>query len=162
MAGADRLFTLTMPSITTGLASIAGTAVTLNGSVTNMGVASDTYTFFEYGVTPALGDSTTNQVVAGADTITTSVSSPSSDTILYYRIGTTVGGVTSYGATREASVPSATGSLILKSLLRVVVAATIIAGVLVIGLHGGGTAMLISTIVGLIAFTIVDYFILLL
>ncbi len=52
--------------------------------------------------------------------------------------------------------PSAAGGFILRSLLRVVLAGAILVGVIMIGRRGGSIALLVSAVIGIIAFVIVN------
>tara|TARA_Y100000310_G_scaffold12718_2_gene13105 strand:+ start:1519 stop:3873 length:2355 start_codon:yes stop_codon:yes gene_type:complete len=154
--GTDADFTFTMPTATTGTASIAGATITLNGDVTNAGVASDSNVYFEYGPTVAYGSTTTVAALAGVSPFSDTLSSPASDTTLFYRSVAQNGAVQVFGAGLSTGVPSATGASILKSLLRVFLAAAIVIGVIMVGARGGGVALLLSSIVGVVAFVIID------
>lgn len=153
--GADGSFTLTMPTVTTVSSSVVGTSITLQGNVSSAGVASSSYVRFQYGTTPSLGSITAVQTQAGTGAFTATVPAPSSDTTLYYRSVVTNGAVSAYGATRTLSSPSGTGNMILKSLLRVVLAAVILIGVAKFG-GSNPTGLLLSATIGLIAFVIID------
>ncbi len=157
--GADESFAFTMPTVATGTATLAGSTVTLNGNISNAGVTSDSYIYLRYGTTPTLGSTTLLVVQAGVGSFSADVAAPGTDRTLYYQAVAQNGAVVSVGGVSSVSIPSATGGLILKALLRVVLAAAIIIGVLCIGASGGGVAMLLASVVGLIAFIIIDIFI---
>jgi len=157
--GADDTFTFTMPTVTTGTATIAASTVVLNGSLATMGVASDVYSRFEYGTTAGMGSFTAAQTLAGTGDFTDSVSSPMSDTTIYYRSVTTVGSVSTYGVASEVSVPGAAGGFLIKALLRFIVAASILITVLIVGIRGSGLGLLLSSVLGLIAFIVIDAYI---
>jgi hypothetical protein len=155
--GTDETFTFTMPTVTTGVVSIAGSHVTLNGNVTNAGVASNSYVFIQYGVTPALGSSTPLVTQAGIGVFSPTINSPTSDIILYYRAAVQNGSVLTYGTITSSPIPAATGAMILKSLLRLLVAATIlIAAVRTAGKGVSGIGMMVIVTVGIMAFGIID------
>lgn len=157
--GADESFTFTMPTTSTGSATIAGSTVILPGNLGTIGVASDVYGRFEYGTTPSMGSFTALQTLLGVGNFSDTIASPSSDTTLYYRSMVTVGSVSTYGATSTVSVPSATGGFMIKLLLRIVLASSILISIVIIGSKGGGVAMLVASVIGLAAFAIIDTFI---
>jgi len=152
--GANVTFTFTMPTVTTVSASLSGLVVTLTGNVTNAGVASNSYVRFQYGTTPSLGSTTTQQTQAGTGTFTDTVP-VGSDTTLYYRSMVTNGATNVFGVTNSLSTPPGAGGLILKSMLRVFLAAVIIIGVMIAS-RMGALAMAIAGVVGLLAFILVD------
>ncbi len=144
-----------MSTVVTGTAIPTSTLVTLNGNLTSMGVASGAYVRFEYGTTPSMGSFTTQQTQAGIGAFTDTVPTPGSDVRLYYRSVTTVGAVSAYGATKQTNIPSGTGGLILKLLLRVALAMVILVGVIRFG-GWNPYALLLAVTIGLITFVIID------
>ena len=153
---AERSMTLTMPTVVTAGATQAGPNMTLYGNVTNAGVASSYYYYFEYGTTPALGSTTpTTAFKSGTGLFSATVTAPTTDLTLYYRAVVRVAAVTTTGSTTSTSVPSSLGANMLKTLLRVVLAGAIMAGILILGL-GSMTKLLVSSTIGVIAFVIVD------
>ncbi len=104
--GSDTNFTLTMPTVTTGSGSkFGGSSAILTGSVTNMGVASDTYVSFEYGDTAAYGNTTTESTANAIGSFTKTISySPIKQ--LHYRAVARNGAVYSYGANQTVEIDS--------------------------------------------------------
>lgn len=153
--GEDKTVTFTMPTISTGGSINQPPTVRLEGEVSDMGVATDLYWFFEYGDTPAYGSFTPVKTLSGIGDVFSLVPSPSSSNKLYYRLGSTIGTVTIYGTGSSLAIPSGIGGMILKTLLRIILAAVIILGV--IKFSGGNVmSMFISVTIGIIAFVIVD------
>ena len=145
-----------MPTVTTGTATQAGNAVTIQGNVTNAGVASDSYVYLRHGPTIGLGSTTTLVAQAGTGEFTATITTPSSDTTLFYQAVAQNGAVVSVGVVASQAIPSATGGLLLKLLLRIILAAVIVVGIAIVGSRGGSQAMLIAAVIGLMAFTIID------
>ncbi len=154
--GANVTFTLTMPSVTTFTNTVAPSTVTLRGNIPNMGVASNAYARISYGTTPALGSTTALQTVSGTGIFFASVPPPTTSTTLYYRADVIVGGITVSGAVATASIPAATGGSFLNTVLLVILAAAIIAGVTVSFLTMGVIPGLIATAIGIIGFAIIS------
>lgn len=152
--GTDQTFVFTMPS---GVATstISGNNVSVTGTVSSMGVASDTYASIQYGTTTSLGSSTTETTVAGVGSSQWTIASPATDVTFYYRLAMRNGAVYSYSATYAQPTPSGVGGNMLKILLRVITAGVILAGVMVAS-RGGSGAMFISGVIGLLAYAIID------
>lgn len=152
--GADQTFTFTQPTVATGTSSLAGPTVTLWGNIGAMGVASNTYVYFLYGATPAYGSVTAPVTQAGIGAFNATVAAPGADTTLYFRAVSRNGAVLVLGAGSSIPVPSATGGMLLVTLLRLLVAVGIIIGV--IRTAGLGTKTIYAAVVGLIAYAIID------
>ncbi len=106
--GDDATFTFTLPTIATGTSAL-GTrwnSVTLNGTVSNMGVASTTGVVFDYGYTPSFGSSTTPQTISGTGSVTTTITGLTGNSTLYYRIRSTNGAVSVNGSVDSYNVPA--------------------------------------------------------
>jgi len=93
--GADQTFTFTLPTVTTQSSSNR----TFNGNITNLGVATNTYGRFEYGLTAAYGYVTPLVTKSATGAFTASMP----DTLIpgttyHYRAKTSNGGVVSNGA----------------------------------------------------------------
>ncbi len=144
-----------MPSVTTGVATQFGTQATLNGNISNMGVASSVYRYFEWGYDLTYPNSTAQgtSIATGAfsDAITFDTLK-----VVHYRAVTQVGAVKVYGA--DATVEAgdvAQGGNLLNQILPVIVAAAIIISIVVVGLKGAGDLFFIEAVAfGLIAYAI--------
>jgi len=93
--GTDQTFTFTLPTVTTQSSSNR----TFNGNITNLGVATNTYGRFEYGLTAAYGYTTPLVTKSATGAFTASMP----DTLIpgttyHYRAKTSTGGVVSNGA----------------------------------------------------------------
>ena len=90
------------PTIATSAATdLTLTGATLNGNVTNMGsfAGSTIYAYFEYGDTPAYGNTTTEQPVTAIGIYDDPITGLSSDTLYYYRAAVRYDGTSyAYGA----------------------------------------------------------------
>jgi len=98
----------TMPTVVTGAISnitIEPNAATLSGNLTDMGVASDAYVYFEWG-TLAYENSTPEQSVSGVGGFSANIAGFLQDTTLHARAVVRVGGVYSYGSDVTGDVPS--------------------------------------------------------
>ena len=82
------------------------TTAPLNGVVNNDGKPAEY--FFQWGTSPALGSSTSPTPYAGGiQSVTTTLSALHAGTIYFYRVVSTNGNGTGYGATREFETPPA-------------------------------------------------------
>jgi len=115
--GVDDSFTFTMPTISTLAASGVimtggGTQATLRGSVTNMGVASDTYLYFEWGYDTSYGNVVGLQTVGVVGTYTTNITGYSPNSTVFYRVVTLNGTETVLGGAVSFKVtPTTTFSI---------------------------------------------------
>jgi hypothetical protein len=124
--GSDSNFTLTMPTVGTGIPTVSQASQTgyhfiLNGSISDMGVASSTNYAFRWGYSP-----TTMTNIAGAG-VASGVGSFSADIgnilagkTVYYQFYTTVGAVEASGSTQNgtgATTPTVATSFLLPLLV---------------------------------------------
>lgn len=153
--GADQPFTFTMPTVTTGTATnVAAHNVTLNGNLTALGVASNTNIFFQYGLTAAYGSTTAIQVKAAPTAISATVSGLSLGQTYHYRAVAQNGAVTSVGADQTATLADSASRDLIDNLLRVVLAAAILIGV-VISTGLDPKKMLVGAVVGLLCYALI-------
>lgn len=157
--GVDQSFTFTMPTVTTGAGTYpGGSTVTLAGTVGSMGVASTANYFTQYGTTSGSYTNTSDDIIAATGGYTDTVTAPNESVRLYFRSGVRVGTVYVYGTESSVAIPSAAGGAVLRLLLRVTLAGVIVVGVLVAG-TSNPRIMLVASVVGLVAFIIIDYLI---
>jgi len=98
--GSDQTFTLTMPTVVGGAGTVVGgSQVTLNGNVTNLGVASSYYKFFEYWGLDGVHHTTTETTGTAIGSFSDTVEGISTVGGFSYRAGVRVGTVFTYGAT---------------------------------------------------------------
>ncbi len=136
--------------------STSGTTATLRGRITNMNGMPSTRYYFEWGYSAtALTNTTTPVTVTTTGDYSTNISGITGVGTLYYRFATDADG-TAYGAVSHFPASSGAGGFILKSLLRVILAGAILIGVIMIGRRGGTVALLVSAVIGIIAFVIVN------
>ena len=100
--GADKRFTLTMPTVSTEDATdVKNVAATnyadLNADLTNMGVASGAYVYFEWGTTNGYGTDTGSVVQNSIGTFLKEISGFDPDDTYHFRAVALVGAVKSYG-----------------------------------------------------------------
>lgn len=114
--GSDQSWTFTMPTVSTsaisGLSTAATTAATLNGSLSDMGVASSAYTYFEYGSSTSYGTSTTTTTALVPAALARPVTGFSFGITLHARAVAQVGSVKVYGADQSVDVPYFSDSLV--------------------------------------------------
>ena len=105
--GLDLTFDLTMPTVTTGVATDVvmngGTHATLNANTSSMGVASSFYAYYQWGYSTAYGYSTPVQTITGVGNIPATISGYNPTNTVYYRIVYSVGGLTIYGADQSTN-----------------------------------------------------------
>jgi len=110
----DASFAFTLPTHATSAATSVGmgpgTHATLNGAVTNMGVASDTYGYFEWGYTTAYGNTIANHIIAGMSSVSDTISGFDPNRTVHYRFNIRNGGVTVNGADQSFSVANSNPS----------------------------------------------------
>jgi hypothetical protein len=112
--------------------------------------------YFQWGyASGALINTTTAVIVTSTGDYTTDISGISGGGLVYYRFVTDADG-TAYGSISTFPAAAGSGNFLLQTLLRIVVAATICIGVMLIGRNGGGVALLVSAIIGVITFAVVD------
>lgn len=111
--GSDESFTLIMPTVTTSASTSVGRDTstqlgyaTLNANVSDMGVASDAYLFFEYGLTTIYGTTTISTVVSATGDYAAAVTSLPQSGTYHYRVGIQVGDTVIYGADSTFSFAS--------------------------------------------------------
>lgn len=106
--GADETFTFTTPTITTLAATNVimngGTHSTLGAQITNMGVASDTYVFFQWGYDTTYGNTVGTQTVAGVGTYTFNLTGYHPEKTVHYRAGVRNGAVEAFGTDQSFKV----------------------------------------------------------
>ncbi len=139
----------------TGVSGASATAV-LRGRVTSMNGLPTATGYFQWGyASGALTNTTTTFSVTSTGDYSLTVTGFNPNNTIYYRFVTNADG-TSYGTTTKFVAASGTGGWMLKTLLRILLAAGILATVLLFGSRGGGIAMLVSALIGLIGFTIIS------
>ena len=160
--GAESSFSLTMPTPVTGSVSHVGwtgatTTAKIYGNITSMGVASSTYYHFEWGNTPALGNSTTTRTATTTGQVSETITGFHQDGDVFYRLVVTVGAVSSNGDTEDFAMqsdPAGFGHWLLYWALPILIAL----GCIVAGVKTGGIPGLVMCIVGILAFVIVRAF----
>ena len=106
--GADSTFTFTMPTATTSATvTQAGFQATLNGNITNMGVASSTYASFEWGYDLTYGHTTANTTMLGIGAFSNNIVGYDPSKTIHFRALATNGATTVTGAD-QTFVPSGT------------------------------------------------------
>jgi len=135
--GDDATFTLTMPSVTTNAASNVSLNnllidVTLNGTISSMGVASNTDYYFEWGYTPAYGNFTATTVKNIAGGYSVNMVGMDGGNTLYYRVVTENGSVTSVGAQQTVVLPAVASLFNIEQIMRLI-PFLIFAGLLISG-----------------------------
>jgi hypothetical protein len=103
--GNDQSFTFTMPSITSSDATnIESTKVTLNGNISDMGVATNSYIYFEYGLTNAYGTSTPQVTISAIGDYSTNLTGLTGLSLYYYRMNVVNGATTSNGSAKTVQL----------------------------------------------------------
>jgi hypothetical protein len=96
--GNDQLAVFTMPTVTTsGVTGLAPGVFTMNGNITNMGVASSCYVSYDYGIT-AYDRETVNITKLAIGPFSEAITSWVDQQPVYYRAVAKVGSVEVYGA----------------------------------------------------------------
>ncbi len=103
--GTDSEFIFTMPTVTTGGTSQNGLIAVLTGTVSDMGVATDTYGSFEWGYDTSYGNSSTQTTVSGIGDYTRTITNYDPSKTIYYRAIATNTPTEVYGA-GQSFVPS--------------------------------------------------------
>ena len=135
----------------------ATTSATLQGRVTNMNGMPSATGYFLWGYSATLLPNTTSTVpVTGTGDYGVTITGFSPTNYVYYQFVTSADG-TSYGAVSRFLIPSGTGGYLLKNILRTILAAIILIGVVRFG--KSPMTMLVLTAVGLIGFAIISAFI---
>jgi hypothetical protein len=99
--GNDESFVFTMPDIVTNDATnIESTKVVLNGNVSDMGVATNSYIYFEYGLTNAYGTSTPQVTISTIGNYSTNLTGLTGLGLYYYRMNVVNGVTTSNGSAK--------------------------------------------------------------
>ena len=148
------------PTVTTQVAtSVTASTFVVNGNLTSLGGVPASEVWFQYGTTPSLGSSTTPVERNSTGAFNATLTSPSSDVAMYFRSAAENIDGTTYGTLLSVGIPSATGSFMIKTLLRIVLALAILAGVVTVGLRGTGVFFILFALLGVIAFVVIDAFI---
>jgi hypothetical protein len=135
----------------------ATTSATLQGRVTNMNGMPSATGYFLWGYSATLLPNTTSTVpVTGTGDYDVTITGFSPTNYVYYQFVTSADG-TSYGAVSRFLIPSGTGGYLLKNILRTILAAIILIGVIRFG--KSPMTMLVLTAVGLVGFAILSAFI---
>lgn len=95
--GAEKTIIFTMPTVTTGNTSQSGASLTFNGNVTDMGKATSTYGYFEWGYNTSYGNATSLQAISGTGNYSASIPFYMKGQTIYYRTVVQNGSVKSYG-----------------------------------------------------------------
>jgi hypothetical protein len=147
--------------------SLGSTTTTLNGEITDLGAETNVIVTFEYGLNTSYGliVVANESPMIATGTFHANITGLSSSTTYHYRakvVGhyTTYGLDTSFATTGTATtvIYSSIGGLLLKNVLRVVVAAVVLIGVVKLGSGSPARILLLSTI-GIVGFTIISAFI---
>lgn len=127
---------------------------TLHGLVSNMKGQPSATAYFKWGYSVAnLANTSTTTTITGTGDVAITVTVDANQTV-YYQFYTDADG-TSFGSIASVVLPSGAGNVMLQTILRVLLAATIIIGVVVIG-RGNFRVMLFAVVIGLVAFAVVD------
>ena len=145
---------VTLPAIAPGVET-----VTLRSRVTSMNGMPTATGYFAWGYAPAsLTNTTTSFTITTTGDYSTDIIGFAPNERIFYRFYTDADG-TAIGNLVGFVPPSGAGGFLLKTLLRIVVAAAIVVMVFIFGVRGGWLAMLIAAIIGIIGFVIIDVFI---
>ena len=137
-----------------GATSAAG--ATLRGHVTNMNGMPTATGYFQWGYAAgALTNTTTTFAVTGTGNYGLTITGFNANDEVFYRFVTDADG-TAYGAVTSFVVASGVGGWMIKTLLRIILACVILIGVAIVGMRGGMTGLLMSGIIGLLAFIIIN------
>jgi hypothetical protein len=131
--GADANFTLTLPTIVTLAPTnvymdASGTSATLRGQVTNMGVATTSTVYFQWGYGTSYGNTVGTQTASGTGTYTYTLTGFNPSNPVYYRFLSANGAVITYGAAKTTSAAATTeqGYTILRLIPLLIIVATIL------------------------------------
>jgi len=145
---------VTLPAIAPGVET-----VTLRSRVTSMNGMPTTTGYFTWGYSAStLTNTTATFPITVAGDYGTTITGFVPNERIYYRFYTDADG-TAIGDIVGFVPPSGAGGFLLKTLLRIVIAAAIVVMVFIFGVRGGWLAMLVAAIIGIIGFTIIDIFI---
>lgn len=138
-----------------GVSGSGGTQATLRGTLSDLGFDNSADTWFEWGYTTGYGNTVGLQSgVTDLTTYTYDLTGFDRNQTVYYRfVGENIDGTT-YGSA-QSFIVSEPGSNLLQTVLRVVLAMVIVVGVLATG-RGSSVALLLSALIGIIAFVIID------
>ena len=154
-----------IPTLTTSAAtSVTYNSATGNGNITDTGGENPATRGFCYSSAtnpPTILDSLSNEAGSfGVGAYSLSITGLSENTLYYVRPYATNSAGTGYGTVVTLTTitnPADLGEDILKAVLRIALAGVIIAGVIIVNGKGGNpTTMVLSAMVGLLAFAIVD------
>ena len=146
---------------TVGSSGLAGgtTTAVLRGTVTDMNGLPTATGYFLWGYdASALVNTSATFAITGTGAYSQAITGFNENDRIYYQFVTDADG-TAYGSITNFVSKSGAGGFLLKTLLRVVLAASILVTVLMLSRAGGFVVMLVAAIIGLIAFGIVDAFI---
>ena len=146
----------TLPATNVGMSG--GTFATLNGDLESLGGAPSADVWFEWGYDTGYGNIVGSRTVSSTGTYTQAITGYNPTETVYYRfVGQNVDGTT-YGAAQTFEVTG--GAAVAQKLLYgaglVVVAGAILVGVFLAFQAAGPVAGLVATVIGLIAFMIVE------
>lgn len=129
---------------------------TLRGRVTDMNDMPTSTGYFVWGYASGfMVNTTATQVITATGDYTTDITWPNQNDKIYYEFLADSDG-TNRGGVAQFLMPSGVGGFLIKNLLRVVLAAAILIGVVYLGRNGPTVAMLLSAVIGVIAFVIID------
>lgn len=130
---------------------------TLRGTVANMNGMPSAIGYFQWGYSASnLNHTTATFPITATGNYSSTITGFTQSEAIYYRFVTDADG-TAYGNVVRFVASAGTGGFILRTILRVLMALVICIGVMMWGSRGG-IALLISAIIGLIAFVMVDAF----
>lgn len=132
------------------------TTATLHGTVTGMNGLPTATGYFQWGYAAgALTNTTSTFAVNAAGNYSLAITGFNANNKVYYRFVTDADG-TAYGTVVGFVAAPGTGGFLIKTLLRVLLALSICAGVFLAGMKGTGKAFLIYALIGVIAFIVID------
>jgi hypothetical protein len=144
-------------TVSTQEATAGVSTYTMNGTLTDLGGDPATTTvYFQYGNTIGLGNNTPAVAMTDHGTFNVTMPNPSDSARVYFRGVTSTAGSTTFGAITSIAFTSAVGEVLIKGILRTILAGVILVGC-VIGMKGGNPAVTVA--IGLLAFAVIDAFI---
>jgi hypothetical protein len=140
------------PVVTTQLPGQPDTThLVLNGNVTNLGFATTTSAFFQWGYTPAYGNTTPQQTKSSTGAFTAALSGLDVYNTVYYRAVTLNGTIYSYGSQQSIQLdpPAQASASSAKTIISAAFAVAIVIIIILVGLYAGGMQ---AAFVGVILF----------
>lgn len=138
-----------MPSVSTGAVTASGSNILVNGSITNMGVASSAYVRFNYSYNDlSYGSSTAWQTISGLGSFTDSIPNQSGKTT-NVRTEVMVGTVSAYGSNQQlVGISAGVGRVawVTSVLLGAIVIVLVVACIAYGGIYGTVMALLVAVI----------------